>query len=165
MLNQNAKRAGFVLGVFSNPVFKNNTFQDIFSWGNGAYGLAAGPWGTGSVNNSLIRATVVNNGQASDTLWKNIDTDSATLTRFNTVSDLKIGNPAQTGGGARLQYQYVNGTLGNTPLWPWPMEDRIKTEFADPSLFQADGVAGRVWNNFSVTGIITSILQQYGALP
>jgi hypothetical protein len=31
-----------------------------------------------------------------------------------------------TGGtGARVCYQYVDGTLTTTPLWPWPMNQRI----------------------------------------
>ena len=30
--------------------------------------------------------------------------------------------------GANIIYKYQNGVLTNQPLWPWPMEDRIKTE-------------------------------------
>jgi hypothetical protein len=30
--------------------------------------------------------------------------------------------------GANIIYQYVNGTLTQTPLWPWPMEGRILAE-------------------------------------
>lgn len=30
--------------------------------------------------------------------------------------------------GAEILYQYVDGKLTNVPLWPWPMEDRIKAE-------------------------------------
>ncbi len=30
--------------------------------------------------------------------------------------------------GAEVLYRYVNGILTSTPLWPWPMEDRIRTE-------------------------------------
>jgi hypothetical protein len=28
--------------------------------------------------------------------------------------------------GAQIQYRYVNGVLTNEPLWPWPMNERIK---------------------------------------
>ena len=28
--------------------------------------------------------------------------------------------------GANVIYEYVNGTITNTPLWPWPMEGRIQ---------------------------------------
>ena len=31
--------------------------------------------------------------------------------------------------GANVIYEYVNGTLTDTPLWPWPIEDRIFSEF------------------------------------
>jgi hypothetical protein len=36
-------------------------------------------------------------------------------------------NPFQagSGAGARVCKQYVNGTLTSTPLWPWPMNQRI----------------------------------------
>jgi hypothetical protein len=30
------------------------------------------------------------------------------------------------GPGATIRYRYQNGTLTNTPLWPWPMAARIK---------------------------------------
>jgi hypothetical protein len=30
--------------------------------------------------------------------------------------------------GAEVLYEYVDGTLTSTPLWPWPMEDRIYKE-------------------------------------
>jgi hypothetical protein len=90
------------------------------------------------------------------------------LARFDVKSDLKIGNVSggepYNGGGARLQYRYVNGSLTDGPLWPWPMEDRIKKEFADPNLFQASGVPGQVWTNFSVTNTICPLLIQYEAV-
>ena len=30
--------------------------------------------------------------------------------------------------GATIYYRYVDGELTDEPLWPWPMQDRIKTE-------------------------------------
>ena len=28
--------------------------------------------------------------------------------------------------GAHIYYRYVDGKLTSTPLWPWPMNERIK---------------------------------------
>ena len=37
-----SERAGFVFGTFNKPFYKNNTFQDLFAYGNAGVGLAAG---------------------------------------------------------------------------------------------------------------------------
>jgi hypothetical protein len=169
--NNYAYRGGFVLGSSIGTLMKNNLFQDLFAWGNGSVGLTTGAsWDSGSTNNRLIRATLINNGQGdpAPANRSGVDAVSSDLARFDVKSDLKIGNVSgglpYTGGGAKLQYRYVNGTLTNVPLWPWPMEERIMTEFANPKLFQASGVPGQVWLNFSVTNTICPILAQYGAV-
>jgi len=41
--------------------------------------------------------------------------------------------------GANILYQYVNGTLTTTPLWPWPMEGRIMAELGISPTFAANG--------------------------
>jgi hypothetical protein len=38
--------------------------------------------------------------------------------------------------GARVLYQSVNGVETNTPLWPFPMEDRVWQETGDASLWE-----------------------------
>src|SRR3989338_8769415 len=35
-------RTGFQFGIYANPFFKNNLFQDLFAWGNASFGLTAG---------------------------------------------------------------------------------------------------------------------------
>ena len=35
-------RTGFTFGIYANPYFKNNTFQDLFAYGNASFGLTAG---------------------------------------------------------------------------------------------------------------------------
>jgi hypothetical protein len=170
--NNPSYRAGFVLGSSMGTLMKNNLFQDLFSWGNGSVGLSTGAsWDAGSSNNRLIRATFVNNSQGDppSNAGAGVDVLASDLNRFDTKSDLKIdnvfGGQPYDGGGARLQYRYENGVLTNISLWPWPMEDRIKREFADPRLFQASGVQGQVWTNFSVTDTICPILAQFDAVP
>lgn len=41
--------------------------------------------------------------------------------------------------GANVLYSYEDGVLTARPLWPWPMEDRIKTEFGVSPTWEADG--------------------------
>jgi hypothetical protein len=169
--NNYAYRGGFVLGSSVGTLMQNNLFQDLFAWGNGSVGLTTGAsWEAGSTNNQLIRVTLVNNSQGDPAPpgGTGVDAVSSDLDRFDTKQDLKIGEvaggTAYTGNGAKLEYRYVNGALTNIPLWPWPMEDRIRREFADSRLFQAGGVPGKVWSNFSVTNTICPILAQYGAV-
>ncbi|MBI5034911.1 MAG: DUF1565 domain-containing protein [Chloroflexi bacterium] len=172
--NSTTYRGGMVVGALSSPqILKNNLFQDTFSAYNGSLGLVAGAWGTGTTNNRLINATMVNNDIGAAPLPVGVpagtDTTLADLNRFSLVQNLRIGkmltgesNPAP-GNGATVQYRYVDGVLTNQPLWPWPMEERIRREFADPTLFQVDGIQGHVWSNFSVTNSVCGILAQHGA--
>jgi hypothetical protein len=41
--------------------------------------------------------------------------------------------------GAEVLYRYQNGALTNTPLWPWPMEDRILKELGVSVTWEAKG--------------------------
>jgi hypothetical protein len=41
-----------------------------------------------------------------------------------------------TGAGANLCYRYVNNLKTSTPLWPWPMNDRIKAATASAGAYQ-----------------------------
>lgn len=43
-------------------------------------------------------------------------------------SPLKGAGQGGSDIGATIIYRYQDGTLTNQPLWPWPMEERIKTE-------------------------------------
>jgi Chondroitinase B len=43
-------------------------------------------------------------------------------------SPLKHAGQNGQGIGANILYESVDGQFTNTPLWPWPMEDRIKAE-------------------------------------
>lgn len=41
--------------------------------------------------------------------------------------------------GADVLYRYQDGALTRSPLWPWPMEDRIRAEFGVSPTWEADG--------------------------
>lgn len=190
-------RTGFTFGIYANPYFKNNTFQDLFAFGNASFGLTAGgdwcdgtePVGTypcarcNSVENNpyencapgqltisdrsqgnlLNRVTLVNNSIASASPYNASGVEHPaealqTFRDYGTLGDLYIeGNSqyADKNKGARLRYRYVNGTLTDQELWPWPMEKRIKTELAREFCIQ----------NFSVTNTVVPLLNQYTAIP
>ncbi|MFH1956506.1 MAG: NosD domain-containing protein [Patescibacteria group bacterium] len=41
--------------------------------------------------------------------------------------------------GAEVLYRYVDGVLTGTPLWPWPMEERIKNETGYSVTYESGG--------------------------
>jgi hypothetical protein len=51
------------------------------------------------------------------------------------ASNAPLGNDGKP-IGAHVLYESVNDTLTSTPLWPFPMEDRIWSETGNPALFQ-----------------------------
>ena len=69
-----------------------------------------------------------------------------------------IWNGAGT-SGARVCKQYVNGTLTNNPLWPWPMDARIRAAVI-ASGRSADSIFGGTGNS------VTQQMEQiFGAIP
>ncbi len=58
--------------------------------------------------------------------------------------------------GANVIYEYVDGTLTDAPLWPWPMENRIVAEFGISPTYADDGNGhtGGFWN--TLTGVYGS---------
>ena len=50
--------------------------------------------------------------------------------------------------GATVLYEYLNGSLTTTPLWPWPMESRINAELGISPTYVNDGSGhtGGLWN-------------------
>jgi hypothetical protein len=61
--------------------------------------------------------------------------------------------------GARVCKQYVNGTLTSTPLWPWPMDGRIRAALSAAGK-NPDATFGGAGN--SVTQLME---QKFGAIP
>jgi hypothetical protein len=133
---------GFTANV-SGGALQDNLWQDILAWGNGRYGInfniVVSPIET-STNNRIDRATMFDNGlnNQNTSQWGGIGAgaNEGTLEYFASVQNSYIENiwqggssfTTQTGEGARLANRYLDGVLTNEPLWPWPMEDRIKAE-------------------------------------
>jgi lysophospholipase L1-like esterase len=156
-------RVGFHMGNDDGSTVINNTWKDIFAWGNGGLGFYAAVQNPPSGNNTLIRATMANNGLGEPVYWEIAGKSmrDKDLAEFEVLQDNKIEGTTHQGSGARLQYRYINGVLKDgsdgTPaqsLWPWPMEKRIKTEFAE--------ILGI--NDYSVTKTVYPVLAQHGAV-
>jgi hypothetical protein len=78
-----------------------------------------------------------------------------------------VANPwTTTGAGANLCYRWVNGVQTNQPLWPWPMNERIKAATASAGAYNGPCptcVGGRkVRTATDVTNEVQSLL---GTIP
>jgi hypothetical protein len=147
-------RTGFAVGAYGTPTMRNNRWQDIFASGNASVGLfAGGTWGAESTNNTITRATIVNNSVGVPLTRLGSGVNASNLQQFTSVTDSRIPGTTYDGGsGASFIYRYVNGILmdgsnGQNPqyLWPIPMQDRILKELG-----------------YDVTGEITEILRANG---
>jgi len=50
-----------------------------------------------------------------------------------------VGTPNTVDIGANILYQYKDGTLTTTPLWPWPMETRVMRELGQSPTYNTNG--------------------------
>lgn len=105
--------------------------------------------------------TIRNPGQASSL----IDTASThTLiqecTSLGSCPDFYTGSgPSQ---GSRACFEYQNGILGTTPLWPWRMDLRIKEALRLAGHKPLSGSAGTGYGANTVT---SEIVSRYGSIP
>jgi chitodextrinase len=158
-------RSGFRLGNNDGSPVYNNLFQDIFSYGNAGFGFHV-DLSSGNTNR-LVRGTVLNNGLASGV--GGVSMESGDRSFFNSWTNNYVQGVDESGTGARLTYRYqssfdANGNvvvnLTSTPLWPWPMEDRIRAEFG-PHLSRFLSLNPEL-KDFSVTNTMQSI---FNSLP
>jgi hypothetical protein len=136
-------RSGFLVGHAGT--IRDNLFQDILAWGNASVGIKVDAESTTFTNNVVNRATIYGNGldasfgsatTGTDALKGDLDLLAITNSRIDVIRDPYQGDfPPLTGEGARLKYRYVDGVLKDgtdetpaQPLWPWPMEQRIRDE-------------------------------------
>jgi hypothetical protein len=98
----------------------------------------------GFFGNTPNGTTLVASDIAADPLF-----DTATYGR-GAACFVSNGSPYKGAGaagadiGCHILYQYINGVLGSTPLWPWPMEARIQNELARSPTYTS---GGGVWNS------------------
>ena len=124
-----SSRTGFEL--WGQGELHDNVYRDILATGNVGVGFGAmHPSGPGSVGTVVDHATLTNNGAELQDWEKkqggNIYIGSGDVTVTN--SRIDGSQWAAQGEGARFQYRYVDRTLTDQPLWPWPMEGRAQRE-------------------------------------
>lgn len=157
-------RVGF--WIAGAGILESNLWQDNFAYGNAAVGLTNTVWGPFN-DNRLVRFTMVDNGFDNPDHWstgvKDIDIRKDELEMFSSVEDSYIGAiydgttgqiTSLNGGGAQITHRYNDGILTDQYLWPWPMEERIKSEFQE--IFS---------NPFSVTCEIGQLINLHTNYP
>jgi hypothetical protein len=114
---------GGVYGIYRSSGTLTHTYNDIYDFTTDYYGTSAG---AGEVD--------INPNWPTSTYGK-----GAYLMRPSALKGYGEG-----GGnlGAEVLYRYVNGELTSTPLWPWPMEDRI---FAESGISPTWDANGGIW--------------------
>lgn len=122
-----SQRAGFAL--YGNGLITDNSFRDIFAWGSAGLGLTVILEGVHG-NNRADHVTLLNNGLDNPPGWGGIGAELRPEENdlWDERDEFWVEEWDESGEGARLDNRYVDGTLTETPLWPWPMEDRVRAE-------------------------------------
>lgn len=141
-----SQRAGFAL--YGNGLITDNIFRDIFAWGSAGLGLTAILDGEHR-NNVADHVTLLNNGLDNPDGWGGVGQELRAEEHhlWDQRSDFWVEGDDEGGVGARLDQRYVDGVLTAAPLWPWPMEDRVRAELM-----------------LSPTTLVASILGQWEAM-
>ena len=120
-----SQRAG--IAIWGQGTIQNNTFRDILSAGNAGLGFTNDkPYGPGAVGTVFDHATIYGNGAYAP----GVDGGAGAQVKLGSIrpTNSRIAGTQYQGEGARLVNRYVNGTLTDVPLWPWPMESRGMAE-------------------------------------
>jgi hypothetical protein len=133
-----SQRAGFAL--YGNGRITDNVFRDLFAWGSAGLGLTVILDGEHS-NNVVDHVTLLNNGLDNPADWGGVGAELRPEENWlwDQQAAFWVEGQAEQGIGARLGCRYVDGQLTTEPLWPWPMEDRIRAEmgFSPTTLLSA----------------------------
>jgi len=130
---------------------------------NSSYGflLERASWGMPS-NVTADRITSVRGAKGDS-----FDGASSVTNDSRATSLSSVANPwSTTGAGANLCYRSQNGTATKTPLWPWPMNQRIKDAtasagaYAGPCPNCSGGRAAR-----TATDVTAQVETLFGAMP
>jgi hypothetical protein len=177
------------LAYFKSPIY-GNAISDVFSTFakcqtlnhvlvfvdsllnqyNGIRGFYQGPNSTGTMTNT----TTITSSTRPDNL-------NGDWTRSNNVTAPSLSalastqNPFTGTQGAQLCMRWVNEQKTNEPLWPWPMNERIKAATASAGNYFANGGPGCGPNQGECTGtlgqmrkatdVTADVEAMFGAIP
>jgi Concanavalin A-like lectin/glucanases superfamily/Putative Ig domain len=109
------------------------------------------------------RLTSIRNSDQSSTMAPS----SASATNLNDCTSLGACPNFYTGTspstGSRACFEYQNGTLTSTPLWPWRMDDRIKQALARAGI--GPTLTGTAGPGYAANTVTSEIVARYGAVP
>lgn len=138
-------------GLYIKAVYKNNSMKGNGSVG-GYYRDSSGNVSVNNSYNNYYNLGAVYGGAASQGVGeKNLNPGYATATYGNgayLMVPTALKDKGENGAdiGAEVLYRYKDGVLTNEPLWPWPMEDRIKNETGYSVTYES---AGGLWKTLN----------------
>jgi len=92
------------------------------------------------VTTCFLTGTSAGTGDMCNTINPNYNTNTYGKGAYLMVPPALKGKGENSGDiGAEVLYKYVNGVKTSEPLWPWPMEDRIKAETGISVTYEANG--------------------------
>jgi hypothetical protein len=158
----NISSNGYIISPYNSNIratVKNSSFN------NGTYGLYKTESGyvlafNHSYNNlygmtTCYSGTTQGTGENCKTLNPSYDTATYGKGAYLMVpTALKGKGEGGADVGAEVLYRYVDGKLTDTPLWPWPMEDRIKAETGYSVTWES---GGGLWK--TLEGVYESVPQ------
>ena len=142
----------------------------------GPMSVDCGQFGRPCPNNLVDRVTAVRMPAQPSSILGITPTNFNEGTNINILPNFYTGN-AQGGGsgpGARNCYKYQDGVLQDgtggttaTPLWPWPMDGRIKAALAYENAAGRGGtaLAGVAGSGYASNTVTSEIVSKYGAIP
>ena len=151
---------GFWWGHYAYPNTDTDIFIDARSQDQVPPIVYACNYGASCSVNTSDRITVIR-GATENTI-----TAWGAITNLNSCTALE-GCPnfytgSNPGRGSRACFQYNNGSLTTMPLWPWPMDDRIKAALARTKARQLDGSAG---TGYAANTVTSEIVTRLGTIP
>ncbi|MDA8156639.1 MAG: hypothetical protein M0Z52_09350 [Actinomycetota bacterium] len=157
-------------GGDTNMTIENNTVEGahnaailVANFGSNSYNLATYVSGNSAINNPGWESGGLT-GDSQNNLYSSgsgSGSDSFTNPNYD-YSTYGLGAyliPSSAIGdrGANALYEYVNGMLTSSPLWPWPMESRIQSELGMSVTWASNGGIWQTLNGVYPAGTTSSL--------
>jgi len=112
----------------------------------------------GDCPNAVINRVTTVRGAVASTVG-----DAWSVTGFQEAPSLSQRDPYNTGTSeASLCYRYIDGVRTGTPLWPWPMDDRIKAAL---ELAGSSPLAGSAAPGYAAGTVTSEVASNLGPIP
>lgn len=155
--------------ITSDGNYSGILLQDVMVHANG---LARSPYGFGSGTNVEAVPPVRQLLATRITSVRGVASGYGSYTISPSGSNVEATTLAGTGfdyqgnnNTARLCFRYANGTYTSTPLWPWPMDARIKAAVAANSGNGSPALVGSAGTGYAAGTPTSEIVSLLGAIP